>query len=181
MNLNELSRKAHLNAVKHGFWGEELNDEHCIMLVITEVSEMVEAHRKNRRAGITAKILVKQDTDKGQPFEDVFKSRIKETLEDEMADIAIRLFDLAGKKGIDFERLTPCKYYRSFKSFTFTENAFGLCKGLTRENISIVKRIQFGVEYVRNWAKALDVDLAWHVAMKMRYNESRPFKHGKKY
>lgn len=181
MNYNELSKQAHRNAVKHGFWAEEHGDEHCIMLVITEISECVEAHRKGLFADVTAKLLIKQDIDKGFTFEDAFKARIKNTVEDEMADIAIRLFDLAGKKGIDFDRLNACKYYRSFRAFSFTDNAFGLCKGLTRENISIVKRIQFGLEYVRHWAKSLNIDLAWHIEAKMRYNESRPMMHNKQY
>ena len=28
---------------------------------------------------------------------------------------------------------------------------------------------------------AKDIDLEWHIKQKMRYNETRPFKHGKKY
>lgn len=65
MNYNELKEKAHSNAVKHGFWKEKWSNEHCLMLVITEVAELVEADRKGDKAGYGAKLLVKQDLDKG--------------------------------------------------------------------------------------------------------------------
>ena len=43
MNYNELSNKAHSNSAKHGFWGEKWSTEHCLMLVITEIGELVDA------------------------------------------------------------------------------------------------------------------------------------------
>lgn len=109
------------------------------------------------------------------------RSFIKDTLEDEMADVAIRLGDLAGALGVDFDKMNPCKYHRAFDKFTFTENAFALTKGLCRDIIGIEKRIQFGLEYVTKWAKSINVDLDWHIDEKMKYNATRPPKHGKAY
>lgn len=51
MNYNEMTERAHSNAVKHGFWDKKQSNEHCLMLVITEIAEMVEADRKNDKAG----------------------------------------------------------------------------------------------------------------------------------
>ena len=48
MNYNELAEKAHSNAVKHGFWDKKFNNEHYLMLVITEIAEMVEADRRGK-------------------------------------------------------------------------------------------------------------------------------------
>jgi hypothetical protein len=45
MNKNDFSKKAHANAVAKGFWREKMGNEHCLMLVVTEISEMVEADR----------------------------------------------------------------------------------------------------------------------------------------
>lgn len=50
MNYNELSNKAHSNSAKHGFWGEKWSNEHCLMLVITEIGELVDADRKDCHA-----------------------------------------------------------------------------------------------------------------------------------
>lgn len=181
MNYNELKDKAHSNAVNHGFWKERQSNEHCLMLVITEVAELVEADRKGDKAGYGTKLLVKQDLDAGESFDDVFTSHIKNTVEDEFADIAIRLLDLSGALGVDFGKMQPCRYYRAYDKFSFTENAFALCKGLSRDVIGIEKRIQFGLHYVENWTKALGIDLYWHIKQKMKYNENRPSMHNKKY
>lgn len=69
----------------------------------------------------------------------------------------------------------------AFDKFTFTENAFALTKGLCRDIIGIEKRIQFGLEYVTKWAKSINIDLDWHIDEKMKYNATRPPKHGKAY
>lgn len=52
MNLNELRDKAYRNAVTHGFHDEELSNEHCLCLVISELMEAVKADRKGRFAKV---------------------------------------------------------------------------------------------------------------------------------
>ena len=174
MNYNNLAQEAHENAVKHGFWETKVSNEHCLMLVITEIAEMVEAHRVNRKANTTAY--------NEMPNKQIgFEHFIKNTMEDEMADIVIRLADLAGALGVDFTKMQPCRYYRAFGMFSFTENAFALCKGLSKDTIGIKKRIQFGLDYAFNWAHYNGIDLAAYIEAKMRYNIMRPIRHGKKY
>ena len=48
MNLNELRDKTYKIACEHGFHDNELSNEHCLCLVISELMEAVEADRKNR-------------------------------------------------------------------------------------------------------------------------------------
>ena len=174
MNYNKLAEEAHENAVKHGFWETKVSNEHCLMLVITEIAEMVEAHRVSRKASTAAynEMLNKQIG---------FEKFIKNTMEDEMADIVIRLADLAGALGVNFDKMLPCRYYRAFGKFSFMENAFALCKGLSKDVIGIEKRIQFGLDYAFNWAHYNGIDLAAYIEAKMRYNIMRPIRHGKKY
>ena len=50
MTRNEFAYKAHENAKEKVFWQERLSNEHCLMLVITEIAEVVEADRKDERA-----------------------------------------------------------------------------------------------------------------------------------
>ena len=145
MNYNTLSEKSHLNAVEHGFWDVKESHEHYLMLVITEVGELVEAHRK---ANFTDRDAF--DKYHGRiPADENFERFVKDSVQDEFADIAIRLFDLAGALGIDFDKMHPCRYHRAFNKFGFAENAFGLVKGLSRDAIGIEKRIQFGLEYTK--------------------------------
>ena len=174
MNYNDLAAKAHENAVKHGFWERKLSNEHCLCLVFTEVCEAVEADRKGNYADYDgyAKMPNKQIG---------FEQFIKSSVEDELADVAIRLADLAGALGVDFTKMQPCRYYRAFGKFSFTENAFALCKGLSKDVIGIEKRIQFGLDYAFNWAHYNGIDLAAYIEAKMRYKIMRPIRHGKKY
>ena len=174
MNYNKLAEEAHENAVKHGFWETKVSNEHCLMLVITEIAEMVEAHRVSRKAKTAAY--------NDMPNKQIgFEKFIKNTMEDEMADIVIRLADLAGALGVDFTKMQPCRYYRAFSKFSFTENAFALCKGLSKDAIGIEKRIQFGLDFITKWAQELNIELAFFVAQKMRYNKMRPYRHSKQY
>ncbi len=174
MNYNELSKAAHKIAVNHGFWNKKSN-EHYMMLVVVEIGETVEAHRNRRYADIKA---FEQGT---LPCVVNFERFIKDTIEDEMADIAIWLADIAGALGINFDKMNPCRYHRAFDKFSFTENAFALTKGLCRDTIAIEKRIQFGMEYVFKWAKELKIDLPYFINLKMKYNANRPLKNGKAY
>ena len=194
MTRNEFAYKAHKDAQEKGFWKERLSNEHYLMLVITEIAEVIEADRKNEWAdvdrylyGIKARKNVEKsfrsDTDIYRFYQpkNVYETNIKGSLEDEMADIAIRLADLAGALGIDFDKMNICKYHRAFDKFTFTENAFALTKGLSRSNISIERRILFGLDYVFNWAESMNIDLWFFIEQKMKYNALRPALHGKKY
>ena len=45
INLNKWRDRAYKTACEHGFHDKELSNEHCLMLVITELSEAVEAER----------------------------------------------------------------------------------------------------------------------------------------
>ena len=48
MNLNKLRDRAYKTACEHGFHDEELSNEHCLCLVISELMEAVEADRKGK-------------------------------------------------------------------------------------------------------------------------------------
>ena len=77
--------------------------------------------------------------------------------------------------------MNPCRYHRAFDKFDFAENAFALCKGLARDVIGVEKRIQFGIEFVKNWTESLYIGLPWHIEKKMQYNANRPIRHNKGY
>ena len=50
MNYNEYSKQAHETAVNHGFWKTKYSNEHFLMLVCTEIAEIIEADRKEKKA-----------------------------------------------------------------------------------------------------------------------------------
>jgi len=130
--IEEYTNRAYANARKHGFHDEELSIEHCLMLVITEVSEMVEADRKDRER---ASVEIFVDALRNVKFTQAFEDYIKDRVPDEMADVCIRLFDLLGvldkKERIDFDMLgrviNTSKKSVGFDAMSFTERAYALC------------------------------------------------------
>ena len=175
MNYNELSKEAYGIAREQGFHDEALSSEHFLALIFSEVGEAIDAHRLNK--GAAPLQVSKEDPAFSKRYEYV----VKGSIEEEFADIMIRLFDLSGVLMIDFDRMQPCRYYRAFERFSFTENAFAFIKGLSKETICVEKRIMFGLEYMENWSRQMGIDLDLHVAMKMHYNRLRTYKHQKAY
>ena len=100
---NELRDRAYQCACRHGFHDKGYSDEHWLMLIITEISEAVNAYRKGKHAN--KKHIEEELTNlesKGY-FVRGFDYLIKDTVEDELADIVIRCLDYAGLKKINIE------------------------------------------------------------------------------
>lgn len=179
MNLNKLRDRAYKTACEHGFHDEELSNEHCLCLVISELMEAVEAHRKGRRVRINERETYELIQRK-KFYMYAFDNYIKGSVEEGLADAVIRLLDLCGLREIKLEN--DClddevleEYSHIFIGKTFTESIFNITKNLIDRDISYSLIKIFGL------AKHLNIDLLWHIEQKMRYNELRENKHGKKY
>jgi len=188
MDIKKYIEEAYKTACAHGFHDEQRPLKHWLMLVITEVSEAVEADRRNKRANVA---MFEREINTPQAPEHVikhwqfcFEQFVKDTVEDEFADICIRLFDLAGTYSYTFEvdasyKLDK-KLIEKFKRHTFTEVAYELCAALACENPDM-GIVEIAFAYIVYWAKSLGIDLKWHIEQKMKYNALRARLHGKQY
>ena len=192
-HLNDLKNEIHEAAKVKGFWDNERSDETLLMLIITEVAEAVEADRKGHRANVEAftdKILNSRPIN-GDPtytgaitsemaFAAHFGSCIKDTVEDEFADVIIRCFDLAGHKKmyIADSRYSFWKGYVSRN--TFSDNAYRICMILTHGNDTVTK-MELALGFMWAWCDYLCIDIEWHIEQKMKYNATRAQMHGKSY
>lgn len=124
--LNEASKRIHEDAVLKGFYDEPREVGTLLMLVVSELSEALEADRKSKFAEPVDRFVWFDDWElKDKSFDRLnFQEYFKDSHEDEIADTIIRLLDYAGYKGIDLE---------------------------------------------------------WHIEQKLKYNKTRPLKHGKSY
>jgi len=82
MTIKQLQVICHQLATDKGFWEGDRNMGELLMLIVSELGEALEALRKDKRQ-------IKYNDWK------------KDTFEDELADVAIRLFDLAEAEGVN--------------------------------------------------------------------------------
>jgi NTP pyrophosphatase (non-canonical NTP hydrolase) len=129
MEINNLVKKSFDTSKEKGFWkhydsvlkkiskGNNYSEEEVeavknafinqkIMLVVSELSEMMEALRKSKNVECGDKILKElkeQFSENPKLFYMRFIHHVKDTFEDELADVMIRLGDLVGKLEVDIE------------------------------------------------------------------------------
>ena len=107
--INELAKMAHENAKSKGFFDDERNIGEMLCLIHSEVSEALEADRKGNYCKSLAFLPKKEDLGGNsvrtidQHWKTSFEMKVKDTFEDELADIMIRVMNLAEFKGIDLE------------------------------------------------------------------------------
>ena len=117
LSLNEACREQHELVMKKGF--EIQPNAIWLMLTVSELSEALEADRKNKHADLTAfeeklpVVLIAKDCEPMMTvteeeakriFKEQFEKHIKDTFEDEIADAFLRLMQLCGAHKIDIER-----------------------------------------------------------------------------
>ena len=113
--INELAKQVHQNAKDHGFFDKEKNIGEMLCLIHSEVSEALEADRKDNYCGTINGPVYGGDND---GFGHYFEEKIKHTFEDEMADIVIRVMDLCAFKNIDLEAHIKAKMrYNSLREY----------------------------------------------------------------
>lgn len=177
MNLNELKDKAYKCAIAHGFHEEEHSDEHYLCLVISELMEAVEADRKGKKP-----IIEQFNCGVSYPknnFKQVYDYCIKGAIDEELADACIRLLDLAGLRNLNLNRFAIANVVSKKK--TFTENIYAIMKDIMNYKYSLEEQVNYAITQLFGLADIIGIDLMWHIEQKMKYNEMRENKHGKKY
>lgn len=195
IDLNALRDRAYKIACEHGFHDEELSNEHCLCLVISELMEAVEADR-NGKLGKKCKSRFDMDynrypvlVEEEKRFKSSFEKNVKDSLPDELADAAIRLLDLYGLRKIEldtdaFDDATIGEYAITYQHKTFTESIMHITVSIS-SNINVISRSCMVPDMllldIFGLAKHLEIDMFWHIEQKMRYNELHEKMHGKKY
>ena len=102
--LNDLRDVIHLTARRKGFWDNDRNLGEMLMLVVTELSEAMETHRKDGSIiPISNDIKEAMAEMSDEEFKEHFVLVVKDTFADEMADALIRIMDICGGMNIDID------------------------------------------------------------------------------
>ena len=185
--LNALKERAYNIAVAHGFHEDIKPNAYYLGLVMSEMGEAINADRKGDHADTKGF----EDGLAKFPPTDCFNAYIKDSLEDEIADIVIRLLDFAGLKGfklsiIQEEAYDPTHFLSCIDKYMLPGFFFALIGVISYASSKHVLG-----NYICSVIGVLsdcfgkmtgsDKDLWWFVEKKMQYNELRPKLNGKKY
>lgn len=109
--IQSLQEAVHKNSKDKGFYEGTFNVSEKLMLAVSELSEAQEADRANNYSDGRQDMLffndvfIRNEIKPGSElFIDYFKTNIKDTVNDELADAVIRIFDLAEALNIDLAR-----------------------------------------------------------------------------
>lgn len=186
--LNALKERAYKTAIAHGFHEEARPDAYWLGLVMSEMGEAINADQKGLHANVVRFV---EDMELGNPFKESFEAHIKDSLEDELADIVIRLLDFAGLRGYELSTdEDPAPFILSALEELKTSGLPGLLVIFIyalfynyRFN-NLEKCVCRTILIISGCFKKItgrDYDLWWFVEQKMQYNELRPKLNGKKY
>ena len=197
--LASLTEDAFEIADKHGFYNENTEIETELMLIITEMSEAVQADRHNHHGSIED---YESEIQMGRYIPTAYKNTLEGTVESEFADIAIRILSLLGwinsKTPIklksdsilaDEYEIGKIQYkiqniinkdsiakdlYRLIAHFSWLIDNES-CSWFVSDTLQGILMRVFAIAHNHN------IDLMEHIKLKMKYNESRPYLHGCKY
>lgn len=178
--LNNLAKEIHENAVANGWYEGMRSTNELLFLVKSEMFESFEAFRGNKYTNKVHALPILEELVHHKHLDTYsFKNEIKDTFEDEIADIFIRSLDMAAYKGVLTNDLvligTDVK-----GDFTKTGKSLDclICgmydQPLNTETLTILLSTVWSI------SKVYDFDLMDHVKLKAAYNKTRGFRHGNK-
>ena len=188
--LARLSQDCHQRAVAKGFWDERHTVGHYLMLALGELHEAIEADRLGKWIKLTPEQIEELRELEGAAYAQAFLRIIKDTVGDEIADAVIRLLDLLGwmlkdRALSEAEVVTDLGVSAFYIAGEMTladalwpilQEACCLC-GKYAHRYAIL----YSIKSLELLCDHLGVDLMTHIELKLKYNETRPALHGKKY
>lgn len=188
--LSYYAKKCHNRAVSKGFWDEPHSVGHYLMLAFGELHEAIEADRIGKWAKLDPNTIGTLHSIEGAIYVQEFLRLVKDTVEDEIADAVIRLLDLLGwmlkdralsEKEVETDLGVSAFYIAGEMTLAdalwpILQEACCLCDKYAHRYA-----ILYSIKSLELLCERLGIDLMAHIDLKLKYNETRPALHGKKY
>lgn len=187
--LNRYAKDCHQRAVAKGFWDEPHSVVHYLMLAFGELHEAIEADRIGKWAKLDPDTIDTLQRIAGAPYTQEFLREVKDRVEDEIADAVIRMLDLLGwiigdRTLAGFEvNVGRGAYEKEEPPVMLTDALFPIIANASDNLIfsNTTAGILNSIKTLEQICDHLGIDLMAHIDLKLKYNETRPAKHGKKY
>ena len=197
MNINDLIAEAHANAVAHGFWEEDRPFAETVDLIHSELSEALEEFRDGH--GLD-EVYYSCSWDMFCPG-NILSCDCKpcryhkpEGIPIEFADTVIRIGDYLGHEKVDAERTIdddgidatdkdwiPEHIRKDMKTFQgFIAAGHWLLSHAYQYRLGTWSTLIFTILAIEEFCQNNGIDLDRAIKLKMEYNKTRPYKHGKR-
>lgn len=151
--------------IEKGWHKPEYDVFHYLCLIMTEVSEVVDADRKQRHA--SHEICLLEGVEDDDTFFSMYEVHVKGTIDEELADVCLRTIELG------------YKLYGSKMEWGRRYDDYALKHTVTKTALDLVRKylgdgkpedLAATVSMLYGWADVMDVDLNLNVSLKLRFN-----------
>jgi len=194
-----LIEASHTLGKDRGFWEKEKDLREEILYILSNVGDIAKAVKKGRKADWTnyeASINTLDRKEYLDPKEiefskkEYFKTYIKDSFEDEIANVILRITDIMGGKKINITEvnpwIAPCEHTELnyfFRNVKPTEEFAGNTPRFLNEAIHIcmfhsTEDKDYGLSHILFYLGSIiefyDIDIEKHLIKKIEYNRTRP-------
>lgn len=188
-DLNALAKQIHENAKAKGFWDNTRNVGEVFMLIVSELSEALEAHRKGKICKVVdfEKWMYRYGAE--SVFQNNFEVDIKDTFQDELADVVIRTLDFCYYNQTDIEKSSSIVEGVDIMKVVgdnvgqvlMNINSLIVSAYVATSKREVDAFLYSATKLCFSLAESQGFDLMQHIELKMQYNATREHLYGKKY
>jgi NTP pyrophosphatase (non-canonical NTP hydrolase) len=172
MNIKKYIRECYEIAQSKGFYPEDSKIEDHLMGIVSEIGEAYEAHRGGKFSNFNQDSL--DSLLLNTHAISIYKEYLSGTFEDEIADVFIRLFNL-----VAWEEKKLFLNKGAFYVEGWTNIPGDLL--MIQNQIVYQRDYSFGLSLLYGFCIHHKIEIEKHIQVKIEYNKTREYLHGKQY
>lgn len=182
MVIQKFKAQSYKIAKDKGFYTDDTPIEKHITGILSELFEAYESHRLGSftNKDVYNKNWINNPNYLSITWRQLYLKLIKDTFEDEITDLFIRVFNLSSYLKIDLKDVTP--YYEHIQDKNIDQQIIHIDQLILQYN-DMTPRLWFSVllNTLYGFCNIYEINLKVHLAAKIEYNKSREYLHGKVY